>query len=61
MTYNETNLLHHYSNERLRLFSTMDEIIETVTIGEYRYLSDLTGKLNFLERSFVLKQKIVLH
>ena len=69
MTYNEANLLHHYSNgsrknrrkQRLRLFSTMDEIIETVIIGEYRYLSDLTGKLNLFERSFVLKQNIVLH
>ena len=39
----------------------MDEIIETVTIGEYRYLSDLTDKLNLFERSFVLKQNIVLH
>ena len=45
----------------MRLFSTMDEIIETVTIGEYRYLSDLTDKLNLFERSFVLKQIIVLH
>ena len=39
----------------------MDEIIETVTIGEYKCLADLKDKLNLFERSFLLKQYILLH